>query len=175
MGGGDKTALAVGGKPLLDRVLAAVSAAEQVIVVGTQRPTARPVVWTRETPPGGGPAAAAAQGLLLTLAPKVVLLAGDLPFVTAATVDRLLGRAAPCGAVLADGQDRPQWLAGAWPRALLREALAGDQAGASLRRVLSPLHPALLRGAAGRPEWLDCDAPEDVARARALLTEEART
>jgi molybdopterin-guanine dinucleotide biosynthesis protein A len=174
MGGGDKTALAVGGTPLLDRVLAAVPEAEWVIVVGAERPTRTPVRWTREAPAGAGPAAAVAQGLTLAEAPTVVLLAGDLPFVTRATVARLLARAAPNGAVLADADGIPQWLTGAWPRALLDEALAGDPAGASLRKALAPLQPALLTAVAGRPEWFDCDAPDDLARARDLLEGKSR-
>jgi molybdopterin-guanine dinucleotide biosynthesis protein A len=174
MGGGDKTTLLVGGEPLLDRVLAAVSAANRVIVVGAERRTSRPATWTREEPAGAGPAAAAARGLALTAAPTVVLLAGDLPFVTPATVARLLADAEPRGAVLVDAESRPQWLAGAWPRAVLRTALAGDQAGASLRRALEPLQPVLLDALDARPEWFDCDAPEDLARARDLLEEETR-
>jgi molybdopterin-guanine dinucleotide biosynthesis protein A len=175
MGGGDKTALTVGGKPLLDRVLAAVSEAERVIVVGAERPTSRPVVWTREVPAGSGPAAAVAQGLSLAEAQVVVLLAGDQPFVTPATVERLLARAVPRGAVLADADGRAQWLTGAWPLPSLRQALAGDQGGASLRKALAPLRPALLPAEPGRPEWFDCDLPEDLARAEDLLTKETRT
>ncbi|MBV9293581.1 MAG: NTP transferase domain-containing protein, partial [Frankiales bacterium] len=78
----DKTRVMVGGRPLLDRVLAAVAGAAQVIVVGEERRTDVPVRWTCEEPRGSGPASALAAGLALADADVVVVLAGDLPFVT---------------------------------------------------------------------------------------------
>src|SRR5262245_63715885 len=77
--GTDKTRLAVEGVPLLDRVLAAVADASQVVVVGEPRPVERPVAWAREEPAGGGPAAGVVAGLEFVTAPIVMLLAGDLP------------------------------------------------------------------------------------------------
>ena len=50
LGGEDKAALDVGGATLLERALAAVAPARRVVVVGDERPTARPVLWTREHP-----------------------------------------------------------------------------------------------------------------------------
>lgn len=174
MGGGDKTALDVGGLSLLDRALEAAAGAEQTIVVGARRPTNREVMWTREEPPGGGPAAALASGLRLVTAPFVLALAGDLPFVTGETVVRLLAAAQPSGAVMLDDDGRVQWLLSCWPTALLREALGGDQAGRSLHRQLEPLKPAHLTGGEKWPEWFDCDHPEDVVAAKELLNEPAR-
>ena len=43
----------MGGRALLDRVLAACADAARTVVVGGRRATARPVVWTREVPEGG--------------------------------------------------------------------------------------------------------------------------
>ena len=169
MGGGDKTALTVDGIALLDRTLTAVASAELLVVVGDERPTSRAVRWTREKPAGSGPAAAAAVGVGLVRAPLVVLLAGDLPLVSAQTVGRLLAAAGQRGALLTDPAGAPQWLLGAWPRALLCEALSGDQAGASLRAALSPLDPVLLGPRVGHSEWFDCDAPADVIRAQEML------
>ncbi|MET9952285.1 DUF6457 domain-containing protein [Streptomyces sp. NPDC006339] len=63
LGGADKPAVRVGGRPLLDRVLAGCRDARRTVVVADPRPTARPVEWTRESPPGGGPVAALAAGL----------------------------------------------------------------------------------------------------------------
>jgi molybdenum cofactor guanylyltransferase len=169
MGGSDKTALVVGGVALLERVVAAVSAAAQIVVVGPPRPLAVPVRWTREQPAGGGPAAALAAGLVGLNAPIVVALAADLPFVTPAVVTRLVAAADPAGAVIADGGGAPQWLLGAWPRELLQEALAGDQVGRSLRAALAPLHPELLTPQQTAPEWFDCDEPADLQAAKELL------
>ncbi|MDQ1726050.1 MAG: hypothetical protein QOK14_95, partial [Frankiaceae bacterium] len=116
MGGGDKTALAVGGTPLLERVLAAVAGAGLRIVVGEARPTTVPVTWAREEPPGGGPVAALAAGLPLVRNDTVVLLAGDLPFLDLRSVEALVaGVRADVGAdgvVAVDDGGAPQWLCG---------------------------------------------------------------
>ncbi|MEU4441221.1 molybdenum cofactor guanylyltransferase [Micromonospora chalcea] len=91
MGGVDKPARPVGGRPMLHRVLAAVADADQRIVVGPSDPVPGGVRTTREEPPGGGPVAAIAAGLAL-LDPgttTVALLAADLPLLTAAAVTEL--------------------------------------------------------------------------------------
>lgn len=90
LGGADKPAVRVGGRALLDRVLAACSGASTTVVVAEPRPTVRPVVWAREEPPGGGPLAALAAGLRLTTAKTVLVLSADLPFLDRETVRRLL-------------------------------------------------------------------------------------
>jgi molybdopterin-guanine dinucleotide biosynthesis protein A len=167
MGGEDKPALLVGGQSLLDRVLGAVASASVTVVVGPQRATSRPVLWAREDPPGGGPAAALAAGLLLVEAPWVAVLAADLPFLTPAVVDLLLAAAQGSdGAVLLDDTGRDQVLTGVWRTAALREAAAGDLAGAPLRRVLGGLTCARVTAPAGGPApWADCDTPAELAAA----------
>ncbi|GAA3742586.1 hypothetical protein GCM10022225_27640 [Plantactinospora mayteni] len=131
MGGADKPALPVGGRPMVDRVLAAVADADLRVVVGPTGDLPAGVRATREQPPGGGPVAAVAAGLALlpdTLpadtsraapptpfdatpalsdAPAlsdggtVALLAADLPLLTADAVRQL--RTALSGATSADG------------------------------------------------------------------------
>lgn len=168
----DKPALTVGSTTLLDRVLAAAAdLADQLVVVGPQRPTLRPVQWVREDPPGGGPVAALAAGLAVVGAPAVLLLAADLPFLDAGTLRALLGAAdGHDGALVVDGDGREQWLCGAWSTAALRAGLAGlDPHGARLRAVLGGLDAVRVRPpvAAGAPApWTDCDTPEDLAAAR---------
>ncbi|MFF3612508.1 DUF6457 domain-containing protein [Streptomyces sp. NPDC002580] len=90
MGGADKPGVRVGGRALLDRVLAACAGATRTVVVAPPRTTARPVEWAREDPPGGGPLAALDAGLRRTTAPYVVVLSADLPFLEARTVRTLL-------------------------------------------------------------------------------------
>ncbi|MGW0967590.1 NTP transferase domain-containing protein [Streptomyces sp. NPDC002516] len=90
LGGEDKPGVRVGGRTLLDRVLAACADATRTVVVAGPRPTARPVEWAREDPPGGGPLAALDAGLRLTEAPHVLVLSADLPFLEEKTVRRLL-------------------------------------------------------------------------------------
>ncbi|MBB5110651.1 NTP transferase domain-containing protein [Micromonospora echinospora] len=91
MGGVDKPARPVGGRPMLHRVLAAVADADQRIVVGPSGPLPDEVRTTREEPPGGGPVAATAAGLALLdpATTTVALLAADLPLLTAAAVTEL--------------------------------------------------------------------------------------
>ena len=161
----DKTALAVGGVPLLDRVLTATAGAASVVVVGFERPVPRDVTWVQEDPPGGGPAAAVATALETVSADLVVLLAGDLPLVTADAVERLVAAVADDGAVYVDGEGVEQWLCSAWRRSSLRAApLAAD---GSLRRALSTLTFARLPATTA---VLDCDTQDDLRRAEEMLT-----
>ncbi|WP_281157231.1 NTP transferase domain-containing protein, partial [Streptomyces sp. HYC2] len=90
LGGADKPGLRVGGRALLDRVLAACADADTTVVVADPRPTARPVRWAREEPAGAGPLAALDAGLRHTTADHVVVLSADLPFLERDTVRRLL-------------------------------------------------------------------------------------
>jgi molybdopterin-guanine dinucleotide biosynthesis protein A len=164
LGGTDKPALMVDGLTLLDRVLAALTGAGTVVVVGDRRPTASTVTWAREDPIGSGPAAATRAGLAAVTADTVLLLAADLPFVTTATVAKLLAATGETGAVLVDDDGREQWLAGAWRTDVLRTAEL--QPGGSLRAALVPLRPTHVT--ADALEVLDCDTPDDLVRAREL-------
>ncbi|MFC9236000.1 DUF6457 domain-containing protein [Streptomyces decoyicus] len=103
LGGADKPSLSVGGRPLLDRVLATCPDAAITVVVGPRRPATRAVVHALEDPPGGGPLAALDAGLRHTTAPTVLVLSADLPFLTAATVRSLLEAATRTGAAATPG------------------------------------------------------------------------
>jgi molybdenum cofactor guanylyltransferase len=168
MGGVDKPAAVVGGVPMLDRVLAAVPVEADVVVVGPERRTARPVRWAREDPPGGGPLAALAAGLAAVRAERVLVLAADLPFLTPGAVAALLDAVGDGdGALLVDGEGRAQWLCSAWRTASVRRALpAGDLAGLPLRAALGGLRATRVATVVDGPTpWLDCDTPEDLRRA----------
>ena len=171
LGGVHKPGLRIGGRTMLDRVLAAVAGAAPVIVVGPEQPVPSGVTLTREEPPGGGPVAALAAGLSLLPDPGfVAVLAADLPFLTAATVDALRAACTGDGAVLVDADGRDQYLAGVWRVAALRRALAdfGEPAGGSMRQLVGGLAVArvTVAGGSGVPEpWFDCDDPSDLERA----------
>ncbi|MEU9871845.1 NTP transferase domain-containing protein, partial [Actinomadura sp. NPDC048021] len=109
-------------------------------------------------------------GLAEVRAPRLALLAADLPFLRPAHVAALLEAAAERdGAVLVDGDGREQWLAGCWRAGALRTALAGYD-GASLRGLLGPLDPVpVALPPDARPAWYDCDTPEQLAAAERLL------
>ncbi|MCX2922167.1 NTP transferase domain-containing protein [Streptomyces sp. NEAU-W12] len=177
LGGADKPGVRVGGRALLDRVLAACSGARTTVVVADPRPTSRSVSWAREEPPGGGPLAALDAGLRLSTAEYAVLLSADLPFLDAATVDELLTtlRTSTADGVLltdADGRDQP--LVAAYRTAALRRELAalterhGALAGLPLRRLTGSLGLIRIHG----PEAsFDCDTWDDIATARARIRE----
>jgi molybdopterin-guanine dinucleotide biosynthesis protein A len=168
LGGADKAEVEVGGTRLLDRVLDAVAEASRIVVVGPARPTRRPVVWTRESPPGAGPVAALAAGLAATAAPIVVVLAVDLPLVDDSVVTSLVAAIEGDGAVLVDPSGRDQTLAGAYVRAALTARLQtlGRTEGVAMRALVVGLR--LARVPAGSAA-LDCDTWSDVAAARRTL------
>jgi molybdopterin-guanine dinucleotide biosynthesis protein A len=183
LGGVDKPALRVGGATLLDRVLDACAGARTTVVVGPRRPTARPVVWAREDPPGGGPLPALAAGLRHTTAPTVLLLAADLPFLTRTTVAALLAAVRDAdaldGVLLTDPDGRDQPLAAAYQGAPLRHGIDlltaehGELAGLPLRRLTARLALGRLPDPGGRASF-DCDTWEALSTARRQIREHGR-
>ncbi len=175
--GTDKPALVIGDRSLLERVLAAVDDADRVIVVGPARPlrsVRRSVQWCREEPAGGGPVAGLAAGMKHVTADAVVTLAADLPSIAPA-VPRLLaaisGGPADWAALVDDG-GRVNYLAAAWRRAALQQAMEslGEVSGASMRALTSTVPPTPVPDTQG---WgLDCDTWGDVDEARRRLNRE---
>lgn len=145
LGGADKAAVEIDGRPLVDRLIAAVEGNEPVVVVGPPTLERPGVVVVREDPPFGGPVAAIAAALdaLGASAAETWLLACDLP--RAARIVELLGRAplpqGVDGLALVDADGRTQWLAGRYRVAALRRAIAAlpKVDGASMRALLEPL------------------------------------
>ncbi|MGW2814393.1 NTP transferase domain-containing protein [Streptomyces sp. NPDC001415] len=179
LGGADKPGLSVGGRSLLDRVLTACEGAATTVVVGGRRPTARPVVWTREEPAGGGPLAALDAGLRRTSAPNVLVLSADLPFLTAPTVAALLAelrRTGGEGALCTDADGRDQPLVAVYRAEPLRRELTllatehGSLAGLPLRLLTRELD--LARITADPLASFDCDTWEDLAAARARIRDD---
>lgn len=176
-GGVDKALLALDGRPLLAHVLDSVRAAEQArpsdeveaVVVGPRRDGFAGVRWAQESPPGGGPLAAVAAGeaVLTADVSTVLVLGGDMPYVSRA-VPALLAALdeGPAAAVLVAGQ--PQPLASAWRRAALATALdeLAPPEGVPLRRLLDRVDAAAvpdLDGASADVDALaDLDGPEAV-------------
>ncbi|NEC63143.1 NTP transferase domain-containing protein [Streptomyces sp. SID9727] len=178
LGGADKPAVRVGGRPLLDRVLAACPGAGTTVVVGGRRPTARAVTWAREVPPGGGPLAALGAGIRHTSADRVLVLSADLPFLGADTVAALVAaseREGVEGALCSDQDGRDQPLVAVYRGEPLRRELAllaaehGGLGGLPLRLLTREL--TLCRVAADPLASFDCDTWEDIASARARIRE----
>ncbi|MET7601191.1 NTP transferase domain-containing protein [Streptomyces avermitilis] len=177
LGGADKPGVRVGGRALLDRVLAACAGAATTVVVADPRATARPVVWAREEPPGAGPVAALDAGLRQTTAAYVVVLSADLPFLDEGTVRRLLSTLQASGTegvLLTDPGGRDQPLVAAYRSAALRRELAelaaghGTLAGLPLRRLVAALD---LTRVSDPVASFDCDTWDDIAAARSRIRE----
>ncbi|WP_328289842.1 NTP transferase domain-containing protein [Nocardia aurantiaca] len=172
MGGVDKPAIVVGGRSMLDAALAAVAGCARIVVVGPHRPELPPeVLQAQEIPAGAGPVAAIAAGSGALAgcefpAGLIVVLAADLPFLTARAVDELLSHARESGSdavFAADASGRPQYLVGVWRRAALADALKGlDSLVNRPMKALVPVDTAMV----ALPGVDDCDTAEDVRRAR---------
>lgn len=175
LGGADKASIEVAGLTLLEHALAATAGACEVVVVGPQVRTSRPVTWAREDPPGGGPAAGLLAGVrALHATPDLVCaLAVDMVRFSARTLDRLVAAASaapaepPDGACLVDGGGRVQWLAGVYRYdALLAAAPDGPESehGLPMRRLVLPLR--VVRVPALEDEAHDLDTWEDLVHLR---------
>jgi molybdopterin-guanine dinucleotide biosynthesis protein A len=174
LGGADKPGMVLAGRTLVTAVTdaAARAGASDIVVVGPPRPeltAAVPIArCVTEQPVGSGPVPALRAGLDAVAAPWIVLLAGDLPFLRERHLLALLRAAGPGdGAAMTDDAGIPQWLASCWRAGALRAALAGYP-GSSLRGLLAPLRPVMLRiSEPGQPPaWLDCDTAQDLAIAQ---------
>jgi molybdopterin-guanine dinucleotide biosynthesis protein A len=171
LGGVDKALIEVDGVTLLDRALSATNAAGRTVVVGPRRAGgADSVTWCREDPPGGGPVAGLATGLLHVSAEVVVVLAVDQPWIAGAVPALRASLAARNhdrpdavdAAVLIDADGRRNYLAAAWRRVALLNALLriDPLAGASMRSVYASARCAEVSDIAG---WgRDIDTPDDL-------------
>jgi molybdopterin-guanine dinucleotide biosynthesis protein A len=178
LGGADKPAVRVGARPLLDRVLAACATAGTTVVVAEPRPTAHPVRWTREDPPGGGPLAALDAGLRATTGDQVLVLSADLPFLSEQTVRGLLDAldaGTADGVMLTDADGRDQPLVAAYRSAPLRHHLAELAAahddglwGLPLRLLVGRLELTRITDPVAS---FDCDTWDDIAAARSRIRE----
>ena len=169
--GADKASMELGGTTLLEHALGALAEVPEVVVVGDEVITSRPVGFIREDPPGGGPAAGLLAGLDGFPRPPrlVMVLAVDMPLVTTATVRRLMLSADEDGALLLDEDGRRQYLCALYRTAALLEAAPRpeERPGLSVRRLVSDLR--LAEVAAVGQEADDVDTWDDLTRLRELL------
>ena len=149
--GADKASIEIAGVTLLEHALGALSEVPDVVVVGDEVMTSRPVGFVREDPHGGGPAAGVLAGLSAFpgLPRLVVVLAVDMPLVTTATVNRLMLSADEDGALLVDEDGRRQYLCAIYRTEALLTAAPPleEQHGLPMRKLVSGLR--LGRGPGG--------------------------
>lgn len=169
--GADKAAIELGGQTLLEHALGALAEVPDVVVVGDEVVTSRPVTFLREDPPGGGPAAGLLAGLsgFPRTPPLVVVLAVDMPMVTAETVRRLVQSAGVDGALLVDEEGRHQYLCAAYRTVSLRAVAPPleEQHGLPMRRLVTSLKLVEVPALPG--ESRDVDTWEDLLALRAWI------
>ncbi|MGW0044142.1 NTP transferase domain-containing protein [Rhodococcus sp. NPDC003348] len=169
MGGVDKPAIEVGGRSMLATALAAVEDAEVTVVVGPPRTELdSAVVQVQESPRGAGPVAALAAGLReVGNSPIVVVLAADLPALTAEAVDRLceaVDTSSADAAFAVDESGRVQFLLGVWRTAALTARLAAlDGLPNQPMKSLVPDNVTTV----AMTDISDCDTEADLLAARA--------
>jgi molybdopterin-guanine dinucleotide biosynthesis protein A len=177
MDGVDKAAIELDGLTLLERALAATMTAVEVVVVGDQVPTTRPVTWTMEDPRGGGPAAGllTALGCFYRRPDLLQVLAVDMPRVTPGTFARLsaaLDDPTADAAVLVDDDGRVQPLCAVYRGPALTAAAPTSPEqwhGLPVHRLLDPLRLVKVPSVPG--ETRDVDTWEDL---RGLRQERGR-
>lgn len=169
--GADKASMEVGGATLLEHVLGALEEVPDVVVVGDELLTSRPVTFVLEDPPRSGPAAAILAGLrAFPVLPRwVAVLAVDMPLVTTATVRRLMLSSAQDGALLVDERGKRQYLCAVYRTEALLEAAPEPehQHGLPVKRLVRKLR--LAEVPALQWETRDVDTWEDLRALREHL------
>lgn len=173
-GGRHTPGLEIAGSPVIASLLSSVEAAGvgEILVCGSPAGIEAGMLdrlrLVEEKPTFGGPLHGISCALAaLSAGERIILvLAGDMPSVSAALLDRL--RAAvtagtPAAAV--DPRGRVQFLCAAWPEATLRDALTGvgPTAGLPVRALYRSRDVTLVP--ATEVELIDIDTPADLARA----------
>ncbi len=174
MGGVDKPGLRISGRTLRARVVAAVSDASMVVLVGPPSPEDADLVPTairvREDPPLGGPLSALAAALPHVRTDLVVVLAADLVDASAlpAALLAVLEADPTVEAVVAvDPDGRRQWLAAAYRTSAVRRSLDALLVLDGVRdHRFGDLVDLLRVVDLPRTDIEDIDTPDDLARVR---------
>lgn len=174
MGGGDKTLLALHGRPLLSHVLARISPQCAALALNTNGDPARFAafglpVWPDPLPGQPGPLAGVLAALEASPLPFVLTVPGDTPFLPPDLVARL--HAAAMGARIAQAESggRVHPVVALWPRTLapaLRDALAAG-ARAVHRFAAAQGAVAVPWPATPQDPFRNINTREDLARAEA--------
>lgn len=164
----------IAGTPVIASLLATVEAAGvgEIIVCGSpagiDASALTRVQVVAEEPALGGPLHGISCALAALPAGEriILVLAGDMPAITASLLDRLRESAAAASpAAAVDPSGRVQFLCAAWPEATLRHAVTGvgPAAGLPVRALYRSSDVTLIP--ATEAELIDIDTPADLARA----------
>lgn len=166
--GRHKPAIEVAGSSFVSRVLAAAPEGP-IVVVGRAGGIPEHVVVLSEDPPGSGPVAGIAAGLAHLIADAavppdtVLVLASDLPLLTAAYVSGLVSAAQvpDIDVAVAEADGHRNWLCAAWRAEALAAALAErDPNGRSVRSLFEHRRVIGVPDPAG--VTADVDTPDDL-------------
>ncbi|HEY4535636.1 MAG TPA: molybdenum cofactor guanylyltransferase [Enteractinococcus sp.] len=176
MGGRHKPGILIDGRSVIDRTVTELWGAApkaQVIIAGSDEGLSRSIRQhvrvVREEPPFSGPLAgvAAAVEAIPSSDGIVLVLGGDLPFLSSETMTSLIQTVIDGAQVVScvDATGHLQYLCAAWHVEMLRAQLLqiADPAGVPLRALFSGLTPQLI--ACDPDELRDIDTPFDLARA----------
>jgi len=183
--GADKSAIELDGQAFMDRVLAAVGPVARSISIVGGGPRVTRVTALADCRPGLGPLAGIETALAACATDRALIVACDLPFVTAALLELLIAReeAGPDGAVVPlDSDGRVSPLCAVYPRSalpLVGELLDGGERTprALLVRISTDLVPfadyAHLENAGQLLR--NVNTPEDLADARRIAENSRRS
>ena len=175
--GRDKATAHVGGRLLVQRLLADVPDHVSVVLVGEPVEGLRPEVRvTREDPAGSGPLAGIGAGMAQIDTPLVGVIAADMPFalpVVVGALARLSGAPEQVGAVVpVDPTGVEQLLCAAYRTDALRAALVavGPLVGRPVRAVRHAL--SVMEWPVPADALADVDTEQELAAARSRAAEE---
>ncbi len=181
--GAPKPLLPLGGRTLIEHVIAAIEPlVSRVIVVTSDAESmaflGHPTVADAE--PGRGPLMGLYSGLLACPTPYALAVPCDAPFLAPALLEALIARRRPDAMTLPETGDGPQPMPGVYPTTLAPAIAALLEGGrAAMRDLTASSTVELLTKEEVRtldPEgrtFMDLDTPEDLAAARAELDERA--
>ena len=177
--GAPKPLLQLGGKTLIEHVVAAIEPLMAGVIVVTNDAEAMaflglPTVGDAE--PGRGPLMGLYSGLLACSTPYALAVACDAPFLSPALLEALIARRRPDAMTLPETEHGPQPMPGVYPTALAPSIASLLEGGRAALRDLTASAPVELLSLeevrALDPEgrsFSDLDTPEDLAAAQAEL------
>jgi molybdopterin-guanine dinucleotide biosynthesis protein A len=148
LGGQDKSALIVDGVRLLDRQLAALhSLTDTILLVGYPGPAPASCVVVPDHRPGTGPLGAISTALSVATTERVLIVAVDLPFLTAAFLEFLARADEDADAVVPVSDGRWQPLCAMYRRRVAPVLDAAiDRGELAVHAAVARLNPTLIAG-----------------------------
>ena len=177
--GAPKPLLQLGGKTLVEHVVAAIEPLVSGIIVVTNDAEAMaflglPTVGDAE--PGRGPLMGLYSGLLVCPTPYALAVACDAPFLSPALLEALIARRRPDAITLPETEHGPQPMPGLYPTTIASEIASLLEGGRAAMRDLVAAGPMELLSVEDvrvlDPEgrsFKDLDTPDDLAAAQAGL------